>query len=145
LWLQNQIISASSFDRWLHQTRRIAGYSCLRIIMGDERGQVISENPRQPPAEAVLPTAQRRRFWQNDIPPYMVALLFLLGILQYWTLGLLMANGFVGLDFPRAASFATYLVHWSSVGGLIGFAVSKKRGSLIGAIVGLILSVTLMC
>jgi len=81
-----------------------------------------------------------------DIPPFALALIYLLGVLQYWGIGLLLVNGLVG-DVPDRAAFASYFIHWSSVGGLIGLAISRKgvRGSLIGVFVGLILSAVLMC
>jgi hypothetical protein len=81
----------------------------------------------------------------------MLALLFVFGILQYWALGLLGVYGFLGDWRPSRVTvvvdFLSYFAHWSSVGGLIGFAVSRNglRGSVIGATVGLILSAILMC
>jgi hypothetical protein len=80
----------------------------------------------------------------------MLAILFLFGIAQYWALGLLGIYGFFGdgshFILVRVA-FISYFAHWSSVGGLIGFAIARKgsRGSVIGAITGLFLSAILMC
>lgn len=72
----------------------------------------------------------------------MLAILFLSGILQYWAIGLLLVYGFIGDGSHIALDFLSYYAHWSSVGGLVGFAVSRRgiRGSLIGAIIGLTLA-----
>jgi len=76
------------------------------------------------------------------MPPLVVVIFFLFGILQYWLIGFMWFSDFInGLSHPVVA-FTTYFFHWSSVGGLIGFAVSRKggRGTLIGAVTGAILS-----
>jgi hypothetical protein len=107
-------------------------------------------NPHSSSNSGPLPPSQRR-WWRADVSPKRLAVLFLLGILQHWAIGLLGVYGFLGdgRDLPVAVErlvFVSFLVHWSSVGGLIGFAVSREgiRGSVIGAIVGLILALGLM-
>jgi hypothetical protein len=84
-----------------------------------------------------------KRHWWNvdiaDIPPKGLAILFLLGILQYWAIGLLCCCcpqlEFTNSQFLVAFALLSYFLHWSSVGGLIGFAVTRnrRRGGLIGA------------
>lgn len=89
----------------------------------------------------------KTHWWEAPIPPSILASLFLLGMVQYWGLGFLAVNGSEG-DVPNPVlGFVSYFVHWSSVGGLIGFAVSRNsgRGCLIGVITGAILSALLMC
>jgi hypothetical protein len=82
-----------------------------------------------------------RRVWQVNVAPKFLAVLFSVGILQYWSIFLL---GFIGVydHMPYALGFGIYFVHWSSVGGLIGWLVSKNRvrGGLFGALLGLLLS-----
>ena len=96
--------------------------------------------------------ASDRRWWHvniADIRPKVLAILFVLGILQYWAIGLACCY----LDISDTGSpdsgrfqFVSYFTHWASVGGLIGFAVSRnrRRGGLIGAVIGLVLSAVLM-
>ncbi len=41
-----------------------------------------------------------------------------------------------------------YLAQWAGIGGLIGFALSRKQGSrapLLGALLGIALATLLMC
>ncbi len=85
------------------------------------------------------------RWLQETVSPKQLVILFLVGILQYWVIGLLCVYGFIS-DPPRRVDWVMYLVHYSSVGGLIGFALSKNglRGSLIGAIIGLVLAAGLV-
>ncbi len=93
------------------------------------------------------PPTSKCPWWEANIPPSILASLFLLGMVQYWGLGFLAVYGFIS-DVPNPIlGFVSYFVHWSSVGGLVGFAVSRNggRGSLIGAIIGAILSALLMC
>jgi hypothetical protein len=68
-------------------------------------------------------------------------------MVQYWGLGLLTVYGFISNVPSPILGFVSYFVHWSSVGGLIGFALSRegRGGILIGAIMGAILSAILMC
>jgi hypothetical protein len=105
------------------------------------------ENPAHPATTTDPPPTSKCHWWEADIPPYILASLILLGIVQYWGLGFLAVSGFVSDVSNPILGFASYFVHWSSVGGLIGFAVSRNggRGSLIGAITGAILSALLMC
>ncbi len=119
--------------------------------MAAEEERMLDENPYHPPITTDPPPTSKRYWWEADIPPHILVSLLLIGIVQYWGLGLLAVYGFVS-DVPHpilfvTCAFATYFVHWSSVGGLIGFAVSRKggRGSLIGAITGAFLSALLMC
>jgi hypothetical protein len=103
---------------------------------------------RSDPATATVPTPVGKiHWWETPLPPSILASLLLLGVTQYWGLGYLAVTGSVGEVSKPILGFASYFVHWSSVGGLIGFAVSKNsgRGSLIGAITGAILSALLMC
>jgi hypothetical protein len=103
------------------------------------------ENPYRSPDGITQSASTKRRWWQVDVPSYALAILFFFGILQYWGIGLLMIYRVVG-HFSQLVDFGTYYVHWSSVGGLIGFAVSRGgwRGSVIGAVIGLGASVALM-
>ena len=105
----------------------------------------MDENPYRSPNAIVQSGATQRRWWQLDDPPYALAILFSLGILQYWGCGLLLSDR-VLRDLPLGVALGMYYLHWSSVGGLIGLAVSRRgwRGSLIGAAIGLILSQVLM-
>jgi hypothetical protein len=114
--------------------------------MAVEEKRDAGENPYQSPTMTDLPPMNRCRWRQADIPLPILGILLVLGILQYWGIPLLIMYGFVH-DISPVVAFAVYFVHWSSVGGLIGFAVSKKRGRgiFVGAIVGLILSAVLMC
>jgi hypothetical protein len=78
-----------------------------------------------------------------------MTVLFVFGIIQYWAIGLLYAYGRVSDSRDLAhlvLAFVTYFVHWSSVGGLIGLAVSRGRvrGGLFGALIGLVLATVLM-
>ena len=78
-----------------------------------------------------------------------LAILFLFGILQYWAIGLLFICSVIPdtqVPFGVGLAFVSYFMHWSSVGGLIGFAASRnrRRGGFIGAGIGLVLSVALM-
>jgi hypothetical protein len=68
-------------------------------------------------------------------------------MVQHWGLGVLAVYGFVSIVPNPILGFASYFVHWSSIGGLIGFALSRRdgRGSLIGVITGATVSVLLMC
>ena len=56
-------------------------------------------------------------------------------------------TGSVGGASNLILGFVSYFIHWSSVGGLVGFALSRKSrgGILIGAISGAILAALLMC
>ena len=118
------------------------------MMIGSAIGVVISARIRS--GIAVLPG--KGRWWQMDIAdirPKVLAIVFLLGILQYWAIGLLCVYGYIcesQVPFGVALAFASYFTHWSSVGGLIGFAVSRnrRRGGFIGAGIGLILSAALM-
>ncbi len=115
--------------------------------MAAEEERMLDENPYRPPITTDPPPTSKRYWWEADIPPHILVSLFLIGIVQYWGFWLLAVYGFVS-DVPHPIlAFAIYFVHWSSVGGLIGFAVSRKggRGSLIGAITGAFLSALLMC
>ena len=82
-------------------------------------------------------------WWQTEVPPLIVLTLCLLGILLYWSVGLLEVYGIINVTSWKVAVIL-YYVHWSSVGGLIQFALSKKNRVLLGAIMGLILSQLLM-
>jgi hypothetical protein len=106
---------------------------------------VTDENPYRSPDGIDQSAPTKRPWWQIDVPPYTLAILFLLGILQYWGIGLLEIYGFAS-HVSRVVDLGMYYFHWSSVGGLIGFAVSRGgwRGSLLGAIIGLFLSQVLM-
>lgn len=75
----------------------------------------------------------------KNISPHVCFVVCLFGILQFWTLMPLIC------DIPPAVAFASYFIHWSSVGALIQFALSKKRNMFLGAITGVILSALLMC
>jgi hypothetical protein len=114
--------------------------------MTSEDVRTTDDTPSRAPIDADAHVPGRRRWWQSAVTPHMLAILFLLGFLQYWVLGLLLVYDVVS-DFPRAVAFNSYFAHWSSVGALIGYAVSRKRirSSVIGAIIGLILSAVLMC
>lgn len=83
----------------------------------------------------------------GDIPPSILAGLALFGIGQYWALGLLAVFDVPGYASHPILAFGSYFVHWSSVGALVGFAVSKRggRGTFLGAIAGAVLSAILMC
>lgn len=94
------------------------------------------------------PAPNGKHHWSEaPIPPSILASLFLLGVVQHWGLGYLAVTGSVG-DVPYTIlGFASYFIHWSCVGGLVGFALSRKGrgGILIGAITGAILAAMLMC
>lgn len=98
------------------------------------------------------PPPSKRRLWQMDlaeIPPKTLAILFLFGFLQYWVIGFLcggLPTEFMISRFFVAFGFVSYFMHWSSVGGLIGLAVSRnrRRGGFIGAGIGLVLSAALI-
>jgi hypothetical protein len=109
--------------------------------------KTVDENPYQSPATNDLSPAGKRNWLHVNIPPHVLGILLLLGILQYWIFAFVFAVWGI-VDFSITVLYALYimhLVHWSSVGGLVGFAISKKkwRGSLIGIIVGLILTAML--
>jgi hypothetical protein len=116
--------------------------------MASDDKPAIGEDPCSSPIGADPSSPSKQRWMRADVSPKMLAVLFLIGILQYLVFGLLGVYGFLG-DGPHVAriDFISYFAFWSSVGGLIGFAVSRTgvRGSVIGAITGLILSALLMC
>ncbi len=98
------------------------------------------ENPyRSPDETGSLPPSTPR----TEIPPIVVLSLCLLGIAVYWGSGLLMAYGIVK-EPSHTVNLLLYYVHWSSVGALIQFTLSKKHRILLGAIIGLVLSEILM-
>ena len=85
-----------------------------------------------------------RWFWHRQIyiPTQVQLILCLLGIIATW-----LTLFFMG-DPPSAiVGLLVYLVFWSLVGSLIGFALSKNRdrGLFLGAIVGAVLAAVLMC
>lgn len=104
-----------------------------------------NENPFRSPNSSPLP-AREQHWWRADVSPKVLAIIFLFGVLQYWMLGLLFVYGFVNDVSHVVLAFESYFAHWSSMGGLIGFAASRKRvrGGLIGAAIGLILAAGLM-
>ena len=135
-----------------HADRHFEGYTpvavAVAITIGAALGVAVSAAIRR--GVALLPS--KPRWWRIDIAeisPRDLAILFLIGILQYWGIGLLCVQAeicFTDSRFLVAFAFVSYFTHWSSVGGLIGFAVSRnrRRGSLIGAGIGLALSAALM-
>ncbi len=96
------------------------------------------------------PSSGSRHLWQREVTPKALAILFAVGIIQYWGFGLSLVyveGTTPGLHFEtawacRLLTFYSYFAHWSSAGGLIGLFVSKgrSRGGLWGAAIGLILS-----
>jgi hypothetical protein len=104
------------------------------------------ENRSHPAATDPAPTS-KCPWSEAPIPPSILASLFLLGVVQHWGLGFLAVHGFISNVPNPILGFASYFGHWSSVGGLIGFALSRNggRGSLIGVIIGAILAALLMC
>jgi len=91
---------------------------------------MVDENPYRSPESADPTPPSGRRWWQATVPPGVLAVLFMLGILQAPTLALFAAYGLIGRVSPLAAGASLY-VFCASVGGLIGFALSKKRVLLI--------------
>jgi len=93
---------------------------------------------------------KEHRWWQKDlptqVPPHVLLALCLLGIGVYWALGPLVAYGFLA-EPSRKVILALYLIHWSSVGALVQFALSRRDRPriVLGAIVGAIASIVLMC
>jgi hypothetical protein len=114
----------------------------------DNGDRGVRENPYRSPSVSPLPSNERP-WWREDISPKTLGVLFLLGVLPYWSLGFLVSEGLVG-DFRGAVwirlSCLSYFAHWSSAGGLIGLAFSRKTttGGLIGAAIGLLASAVLM-
>jgi hypothetical protein len=83
------------------------------------------------------------------VSPKTMTVLFVLGIIQYWAIGSLFVYGRLSDSCDLAhlvLAFVTYFVLWSSAGGLIGLAVSRRRvrGGLFGAMIGPILAAVLM-
>ncbi len=77
-----------------------------------------------------------------DVSPRMLAILFLVGVLQHLAIGLLLGVGLMVNRSHTHLGSISYYVLWSSVGGLVGFAISRKgvRASMIGLFAGLILA-----
>ncbi len=103
---------------------------------------------RSDPANATDPAPNGKiHWWEAPIPPSILASLFLLGIVQHWGLGFLAVTGSVSGASHLILGFISYFIHWSCVGGLVGFALSRegRGGILIGVITGAILAALLMC
>jgi hypothetical protein len=95
-------------------------------------------------AAGVTITPSKLPWWRVEIPPVIVVSIFLFGILQHWLIGIIPITADTMPEISRCiGSLAGF---GSSVGGLVGFAVSRKRGrgALVGALTGAIVSAALL-
>ncbi len=112
--------------------------------MAFEDNATTGETRSAHPSVLAAASPGERRWWQSGFWAHMLGILFLFGFLQYWVHEFLEASGVLGLGpsggIRDVVAGCSGLIHLPSLGGLIGYAVSRRRirGSLIGAIIGLI-------
>lgn len=124
---------------YLTAQRSIELMPAIVILLRQKEAMVLKDN-----TEIISPNNGRSQ--QTKLSSKTILLtLCLLGIVPYWFIGAI--GGYVIDKIPDRLGLILYLVHWSSVGGIIGFAISRKGigGIIIGEIISAIVALVLMC